>query len=69
MQKFFFKKSLFEYKNQFAIEKNTEKNFRGNFKNTFKHYCRRHQKNASHTFSIYGNCMISIFFFKLFFFI
>ena len=27
----------------------------------------RHQKNASHTFSIYGNCMINIFFDKNFY--
>ena len=59
MQNFFFKKCLFEYENQFAVEKKTKKNFGGNFKNTF---CRRHQKNASHTVSIYGNCMTSVFF-------
>ena len=52
MQNFFFKKSLFEYENQFAVEKNT------------KNFCRRHQKNASHTISIYGNCMTSVFFFR-----
>ena len=61
MQNFFFKKCLFEYENQFAVEKKTKKNFGGNFKNTF---CRRHQKNASHTVSIYGNCMTSVFFQK-----
>ena len=57
MQNFFFKKCLFEY----AVEKKTQKIFGGNFKNTF---CRRHQKNASHTISIYGNCMTSVFFRK-----
>ena len=35
MQNFFFKKCLFEYENQFAVEKKTEKMFGGNFKNTF----------------------------------
>ena len=48
--------------------KKTQKNFGGNFKNTLKIFCCRHQKNASHTISIYGNCMISIFFVKKFFF-
>ena len=33
MQNFFFKKCLFEYENQFAVEK-TQKNFGDNFKNT-----------------------------------
>ena len=64
MQKLFFKKCLFEYENQFAVEKKTQKMFGGNFKNTFKKFCRRHQKNASHTISIYGNCMTSVFFRK-----
>ena len=49
---FFFKKCLFEYENQFALEKNT------------KNFCSRHQKKASHTISIYGNCMTSYFFFR-----
>ena len=31
----------------------------GNFKNTLKSFCRRHQKHATHTFSIYGNCVIT----------
>ena len=61
---FFFKKCLLEYENQFAVKKITQKNFGRNFKNTLKNFCRRHQKNASHTFSIYGNCMISVFFDK-----
>ena len=61
----FFKNCLFEYENQFAIEK-TQKNFGGNFKNNLssKIFCRRHQKNASHTISIYGNCMTSVCFQK-----
>ena len=53
---------MFEYENQFAIEKKTQKMFGGNFKNTLKIFFRRHQKNASHTISIYGNCMTSVFF-------
>ena len=36
MQKFFFKKYLFEYENQFAVEKKTEKIFGDNFRNTAK---------------------------------
>ena len=52
----FFSKKKFEYENQFAVEK-TQISFWVNFK-----------KNASHTFSIYGNCMISILFDKKFFF-
>ena len=64
MQNFFFKKCLFEYENQFAVEKKPSKIFGGNFKNTLKNFCRRHQKNASHTISIYGNCMTSVFFQK-----
>ena len=35
-----------------------------NFQNYLKNYLCRHQKNASHTVSIYRNCMISIFFKK-----
>ena len=31
MQNFFFKKCLFEYENQFAIEKKHKKNFWGQF--------------------------------------
>ena len=37
---FFFKKYLFEYENQFAIEKKNTKKFWGQFQN----FCRRHQK-------------------------
>ena len=32
MQIFFFKKCLFEYENQFAVEKKSKKIFGGNFK-------------------------------------
>ena len=42
--------------------KKHKKNFGGNFKNTLKIFCRRHQKNASRTITIYGNCMTSVFF-------
>ena len=44
--------------------KKKHKNFVDNFKNTCRrrNFCRRHQKNASHTISIYGNCMTSFFF-------
>ena len=64
MQIFFFFKYLFEYENQFAVEKIHKQVFGCNFKNTKfqKKICRRHQKNASHTISIYGNCMTSVFF-------
>ena len=55
----FFGKFLFEHKIRFAVEKT--KNFSGQFQRTI--LC-RYQKNASHTVSIYGNCMISIFFKK-----
>ena len=65
MQISFFKKCLFEYKNQFAVEKKNTKNFWGQFqKHLSPNFCRRHQKNASHTISIYGNCMTSGFFRK-----
>ena len=44
--------------------KKKKKNFGPNFQNYLKNFLCRHQKNASHTISIYGNCMISIFFKK-----
>ena len=59
----FFEKCLFVYENQFAVAKKLQKKFWGQIQ---KHF--RHQKNASHTFSIYGNCMISIFRQKVFVF-
>ena len=59
MQNFFFEKCLFAYENRFAVEKK-QKIFGPNFQNYLKHFLCRHQKNASHTISIYGNCMISI---------
>ena len=57
MEIFCFQKCLFEYENHFAVEK------------TQKKFCRRYQKKASHSFSIYGNCMIGIFLTKKNFFI
>ena len=63
MQKFFFKKCLFAYEIRFAIEKKTN-NFWAKFSKLLSKFLCRHQKNASHTISIYGNCIISIFFFK-----
>ena len=42
--------------------KKNKKKFGSNFQNYLKNFLCRHQKNASHTISIYGNCMISIFF-------
>ena len=67
MQNFFFKKCLFENENQFPVKKNNW----GQFRKTLcrRHFCRRHQKNACHTFSIYGNCMVSIFLTKSFSFL
>ena len=54
---------MFEYENQFAVQKKNIKNFWGQFQKYLeKNFCRRHQKNASHTISIYGNCMTSVFF-------
>ena len=58
---FFFKNCLFDYENQFAVGKKHKKMIGGNFKNILKIFFRRHQKHASHTFSICGSCMISIF--------
>ena len=57
MQKNFFEKCLFAYEIRFAVEKK----FGPNFQNNLKNFLCRHQKNASHTISIYGNCMIGIF--------
>ena len=69
LQKFFLKSVCLSTKINLRLKKkNTKKIFVGNFKNILKNFCRRHQKNASHSFSIYGNCMISIFFEKKFFF-
>ena len=60
---FFFSKNVcLNTKINLRLKKNNKKIFGGNFKNTLKNFCRRHQKNASHTISIYGNCMTSVFF-------
>ena len=64
MQKIFFEKCLFAYEIRFAVEKKKQKNVVPNFQNNLKNFLCRHQKNASHTISINGNCMISIFFKK-----
>ena len=58
MQNFFSKKVCLNTKINLRLEKNTKK-FLGAIS---KKFCRRHQKNASHTISIYGNCMTSFFF-------
>ena len=45
------------------LKKKHKKVFGGQFQ---KYFCRRHQRNTIHTFSIYGNCMTSIFLTKSF---
>ena len=60
MQNFFFKKSLFEYKIQNAVEIKPQKKSSDNFKN-IENFVLSPLKNASHTISMYGNCMISFF--------
>ena len=52
---FYFFGKMFAYKIRFAVEKKTKK-FAKNFVSP--------SKKASHTISIYGNCMESIFFFQ-----
>ena len=61
MQNFFSKKVCLNTKINLRLKKKT-KNFWGQFQKYLKNFCRRHQKNASHTISIYGNCMTSVFF-------
>ena len=68
MQNFFSKKVCLSTKIILRL-KRTQKKFWDNFKNTLKKICCRHQKNARHTISIYGNCMISIFLTKNFYFL
>ena len=61
-KKIFFKKCLLAYKNQLAIQK-INKIFLwggGNFEITWENFVSPSKKNASHTISIYGNCMISL---------
>ena len=53
MQKIFlFKKCLFEYENQFAVEKKTDKKIWGQFQKYFEKFLSSPSKIASHTFSI-----------------
>ena len=54
--KFFLKSVCLSKKFDLQLKKNW-----GNFNFTFKNFCCRHQKNASHTLFIYGNCMITVF--------
>ena len=69
MQNFFFQKNTcLSTKINLRLKQNQKKTFKGNLEITLKIFCRRHQKNASYAFFIYGNCMISIFFDKKFFF-
>ena len=63
MQKFFSKTVCLRTKFDLRLKKN-RKFFGPNFQNYLKNFLCRHQKNVSHTISIYGNCMISIFFKK-----
>ena len=63
-KKNFFGKSLFACKIRFAVEKKKKKLW-GNFQNYLKKNFCVAIKNASHTISIYGNCMESIFFKKI----
>ena len=65
MQNYFFQKTFVWVRKPFCgWKKNTKKfYFWGQFQ---KKFCCRHQKNASHTISIYGNCMTSIFLTKSF---
>ena len=63
MQKFFLKNVSLRTKFDLRLKKKT-KNFWAKFSKLLEKFLFRHQKNASHTISIYGNCMISIFFKK-----
>ena len=62
MQNFFSKNVCLNTKISLRLKKKTIKFLGAIFKNTLKNFCRRHQKNASHTISIYGNCLTSVFF-------
>ena len=50
---------MFPYQIRFAVKKNI---FWGKFSKLIGETFVPPSKNASHTFSIYGNCMMSIFF-------
>ena len=54
---FFSKNVCLNTKISLRLKKKTKKKFGGSFKN----FCSRHQKNASHTISICGNCMTNVF--------
>ena len=58
---FFSKNVCLITKIDLRLKKNTT-NFWGQFQKYLEKFCRRHQKNASHTISINGNCMTSVFF-------
>ena len=58
MQVFFSKNVYLNTKINLRLKKN--KKFLGAISKIL--FCRRHQKNASHTISIYGNCITSVFF-------
>ena len=64
MQIFFSKNVCLRTTIDLRLKKKNEKIFGPNFQNYLKNFLCRHQKNASHTISIYGNCMMSIFFKK-----
>ena len=59
-----FRKMFVCVRNSICGWKKNKKFFGPNFQNYLKNFLCRHQKNASHTIPIYGNCMISIFFKK-----
>ena len=63
MQKFFSKNVCLRTKFDLRLKKK-HKIFWAKFTKLLKNFLCRHQKNASHTISIYGICMISIFFKK-----
>ena len=67
--KFFFRKMFVWVRKSICGWNKYKKNFGGNLKKNLKNFCRRHQKKASHAFSISGNFMFSIFLTKKFFFL
>ena len=64
MQKKISKNVCLRTKFDLRLKKKTKKFLGQIFKITSSKNASRHQKNASHTIPIYGNCMISIFFSK-----
>ena len=65
---FFFQKMFVWVQKSICGWKKTQKIFWGQFQKNFKNLCRRHQKNASHTFSIYVSIML-VHIFQIFYFI